>query len=299
MYKIIWLWFNPFLIIYSSSIQPTCAAGIVCARYFKCHKSHLMCTRCSVCCWNWFAMSIFPHVSRLILCIYCCPSIDSLPPSLSLHIPLPSYSLPVRISSSGISWHCSSLSIVSLSPPCLHHSMLNLDEWTFLRYNAITSMDACMCTCACVGECASVCATQTLPGGKHGCSLLSLLLFQIMVCFINAMVICFLLILWSPCLSKWRESSKDTHWSKRLQRPCATQPVSTVSIFHECCWRKVVIGELQQTICTKQRAGKHSGATAGMAGPLVSLHGQLVFHYTLIYAAVIHLDDWLTQNACG
>ena len=26
---------------------------------FKCHKSHPMCTRCSVCCWNWFALSLF------------------------------------------------------------------------------------------------------------------------------------------------------------------------------------------------------------------------------------------------
>lgn len=49
---------------------------------------------------------------------------------------------------------------------------------------------------------------QTFPGGKHGCSLLFLLLFQIMVCFINVMVICFLHLVWSFCLSKWRKAQR-------------------------------------------------------------------------------------------
>lgn len=163
--------------------------------------------------------------------------------------------------------------LISLSPP-------SLPEWTFLRNNAITSMNAshcacvvCVCVCICLCECDthSECGhtvAQTLPGGEHGCSLLFLLLFQITVCFINAMVIWLPLLLFGPRASrKMQESSKDTHWSKRLQRPRATQPVPTVSIFHECCWRKVAVGELQQTICSKQRAGNIAEPPVEWPGP--------------------------------
>lgn len=100
---------------------------------------------------------------------------------------------------------CACLSFTSPSPSP-HHSMLNWDELTFLRNNAITSMAAshyaCMCVChVCV--CVRATVAQTLPGGKRGCSLLFLLLFQITVCFINVMVIWFPLPLCSLCLSKW------------------------------------------------------------------------------------------------
>lgn len=43
----------------------------------------------------------------------------------------------------------SALSFTSF-PPSLHHSMLNCDELTFLRNNAITSMGASHYACVCV-----------------------------------------------------------------------------------------------------------------------------------------------------
>ena len=167
---------------------------------------------------------------------------------------------------------------VLLQAPLISPSPPSLPEWTILRNNAITSMNASRCACVIrVFVCVCVCLCrhsecgQTLPGGEHGCSLLFLLLFQITVCFINAMVIWLpLLLFWSPRLTKMQESSKDTHWSKRLQRPRATQPVPTVSIFHECCWRKVAVGELQQTICSKQRAGNIAEPPVEWPGPCVA-----------------------------
>lgn len=83
---------------------------------------------------------------------------------------------------------------------------------TFLRNNAITSMDAshyaCVCVCVSLCACDTVTVAQTLPGGKHGCSLLFLLLFPITVCFINAMVIGFALLLWSLYLVKCRKAQR-------------------------------------------------------------------------------------------
>ncbi|TNN78181.1 hypothetical protein EYF80_011686 [Liparis tanakae] len=55
-----------------------------------------------------------------------------------------------------------------------------------------------------------------------------------------------------------------------LWRPRATPPASAVSICHECCWRKVAVGERRQTTCSKQKERKHSGATGGTARPSLS-----------------------------
>lgn len=166
-----------------------------------------------------------------------------------------------------------------------------------------STMHVCVCLffCDCVSACACVyvmhndCVladAQTLPWGKHGCSLLFWLLFQITVCFINAMVIWFP----PPSLvlvpSEMEEHSKDTHWSKWLQRPRASQPVSTVSIFHECCWREVVAGDTATDNMLKTKGWKHSGVTGGMARPLCGCMANLFFIirlFTLLFSL-----GWLT-----
>lgn len=148
-------------------------------------------------------------------------------------------------------------------------------------------MGARVCVCVCVSMC--VCLwlrPQTFPGGKHGCSLLFSLLFQITVCFINAMVNLLSPPLLVPLLCETDESSKDTHWSKRLLRPHATQPVSTVSIFYECFCSKVVVGELRTDNMIMTKGWKHDVANGGMTGPSDWLHCQLVFLLYTIYGAV-------------
>lgn len=72
-------------------------------------------------------------------------------------------------------------------------------------------------------------------------------------CFINAMVIWFSLLLWSVFLTKCRNAQRTSIDLSGSGDPVPLKPASTVSIFHECCWRKVAVGELQQTICSKQR----------------------------------------------
>lgn len=162
-------------------------------------------------------------------------------------------------------------------------------------------MDArtCLCVCPCVSMC--VCLwlrTQTFPGGKHGCSLLFLLLFQITVCFINAMVNLLSPPSLVPLLCETEESSKDTHWSKRLLRPHATQLVSTVSIFYECFCSKVVVGELRIDNMLMTKRWKHYGANGGMTGPSGWLHCQLVFLLHTVYGAVLHLNGWCECQTC-
>lgn len=113
----------------------------------------------------------------------------------------------------------SALSFTSFHPS-LHHSILNCDELTFLRNNAITSMGASHYACVCVSASAcrwvSLCVhdkrrthSRSLPGEKQGYSLLFLLLFQITVCFINAMVIWDPLPVWVLCFSKWRKAQRN------------------------------------------------------------------------------------------
>lgn len=191
----------------------------------------------------------------------------------------------------------------TLLPPSFHYSTLNWDKKSFLKNNAITSMDASHYACVSTSVCLCVCVcdtqrlrAQTLPGGKHGCSLLFLLLFQIMVCFINAMVICFPRLLWSLYLSKWRKAQRNTHWSKRLQRPRATQPVSTVSIFHECCWRKVAVGDLQQTVCSKQRSGNIAEPPVEWPGPCVAAWPTLFSLYAYLHCCFSL--GWLIDTKC-
>lgn len=157
----------------------------------------------------------------------------------------------------------------------------------------------CLCVCPCVSMC--VCLwlwTQTFPGGKHGCSLLFLLLFQITVCFINAMVNLLSPPSLVPLLCETEESSKDTHWSKRLLRPHATQLVSTVSIFYECFCSKVVVGELRIDNMPMTKRWKHYGANGGMTGPSGWLHCQLVFLLHTVYGAVLHLNGWCVCQTC-
>jgi len=119
-----------------------------------------------------------PALSCLIRCIYYCPSIDSLTLYLRLYLSISPCLLMVYLSPSHLVrccaasffWHFSlappHLSFTSLSPS-LHHSMLNWDELTFLRNNAITSMAAshyaCMsvCQCVCLGVCVCVCVRRT------------------------------------------------------------------------------------------------------------------------------------------
>lgn len=109
------------------------------------------------------------------------------------------------------------LSFTSLSRS-LHHSMLNWDKWTFLRNNAITGMKAsyyaCVCLCVFASVCLSVCDTQQLwahsrADSSWGKTRMQPFVFALVtVCFINAMVICFPLLLWSLCLSKWRKAQR-------------------------------------------------------------------------------------------
>lgn len=166
---------------------------------------------------------MFSHVSQLTLCIYCCLSIDSFPPSLSLRNSLPSHSLPAShlVCCCTSFWHFVFFLLICLSLPSLLPFItvcwtgMNEPFWGTMPLQAWMHVCVCVfvsvCVCMYVFNC--VCDTlwlwaQTPPGGKHGCSLLFLLLFQITFCFINAMVICFLLLLWSLCLSKWRKAQR-------------------------------------------------------------------------------------------
>lgn len=125
-------------------------------------------------------VNTYIYISYLILCIYCSSSI--------VHYILLAF---CRIYFLSLFW------LPFLSSFSLHRSMLNWDELTFLRNNAITSMDASHYTRVCLCVYDTQWRARFLPGGKHWCSLLFLLLFQITVCFINAMLIWFPLLFWS------------------------------------------------------------------------------------------------------
>lgn len=80
-----------------------------------------------------------------------------------------------------------------------------------VRVHIYESVGVCTCQrwrdCVTHGDGAHA-AAPSLPRGEHGSSLLFLLLFQITVCFINAMVIWLPLPLWSFCLPKLEQSQR-------------------------------------------------------------------------------------------
>lgn len=85
------------------------------------------------------------------------------------------------------------------------------------------------------------------------------------------------------------ESSEDAHWSKRLQRPRATQPG-----FHRVNLSWMLLEESGRRGTAADNAlEKTKGWSHRRSGrALVRLHGQLVFHYTLVYAAAFPFG-WL------
>lgn len=131
----------------------------------------------------------------------------------------------------------------SFLPLFLSHPVLlppfKWDEWTYLCNNAITSQRARMCERLCV-LCVtySGCWQSLILRENTDAAFCFCPCFTSRLVFISTMVIGFCSF-YGRCISLWMEaSSKGIHWSKRLQRPRATQPISTVSIFYECFWKK-------------------------------------------------------------
>ncbi len=174
MYKIIWFWFlrcdNIFLLI-----LPTCAAGVMFTSYEN--------VRNLIPCSLFFSAVGFglyvcldlkvtsSHVSRLILCM-CCYSPLSLPLCLLYTVYISASHLVLwwtffcfgQVLALFSSFSGSSLFNLPLSlPPSSHAEM---GEWTFLRNNAITSMDACLFSCVCVPVCAHVYETHSDCGHR-------------------------------------------------------------------------------------------------------------------------------------
>lgn len=92
-------------------------------------------------------------------------------------------------------------------------------------------------------------------------------------------------------------SWKGIHWSKGLQRPPipppppgATQPISTVSIFYECFWRKSGRwGTAPNTTPVNKEAGKErSHRWDGRS--------VLLLHYRLVFVFIICLLKMLLCN---
>lgn len=132
-------------------------------------------------------------------------------------------------------------SIISISPP---PTPFKLDEWTLLCNNAITSLCERLC---------ALCDIQWLlaqprPEGKHGCSLLFMLLFHIIPCFINTMVIWLLLLLRSLRLSEWRRAQRASIDLRGSRDNMPLSPFLPCQSFMNASGGKVVIRELQQTI---------------------------------------------------
>lgn len=117
-------------------------------------------------------------------------------------------------------------------------------------------MDACQYARASLWVCTwpTVCHVwETLPRGKHGCSFL----FFALVSDYSVFYECHGNLLSPPspvpAPPKMGECSKDTHWSRRLQRlePLSLSP--PCHSFMNAAGGKVAAGELQQTICSKQK----------------------------------------------
>lgn len=132
-----------------------------------------------------------------------------------------------------------------------------------------------------------------LSSGKNmGYSLLFLLLPQILVCFINVMVICFPLLLWTLCFPTWREAQRRPIDLSGSRDPMPLSQFLPCLSFYKCWWRRVAAGELPQTLCLKQKAGNEPVPPAEQPNPCAP-HDQLVFHYACIYAVVnIYISNW-------
>lgn len=145
------------------------------------------------------------------------------------------------------------------------------------------TMHACVhvCVCLCMCECGHTVA-QTPPGGKHGCSLLFLLLFQITVCFINAMVIWFPLLLRSPYLTKCRKAQRTPIDLSGSRDSVPLSQLLPCQSFMNAAGGKVAVGELQQTICSKQRAGNLAEPPVEGPGPFMANLFFIIRLFTLL-----------------
>lgn len=109
---------------------------------------------------------------------------------------------------------CPFLHLFSSLSPSQHAELwwINLSEEQCHYKHGCIPLCMCMCVCKRVSLGKLVCThtvAESLPGGKQGYSLLFLLLFQITVCFINAMVIWDPLHVWLLCFSKWRKAQRN------------------------------------------------------------------------------------------
>lgn len=200
-----------------------------------------------------------------------------------------------RLCSSGIIVSSSSPLIFLLPAPSLPPTQHVELGWINL-FGGTMPLQAWMRVCVCVLVCACLWLwlwAQTFPGGKHGCSLLFLLLFQITVCFINAMVIYCLLLLWSLRCARRKKAQRTPIDLSGFRDPRATQPVSTVSIFYECFWSKVVVGEQQPDNMLITKGWKHNGANGGMTGRLDGCITTLFFFMCCVCCCFTL--EWLTE----
>lgn len=138
------------------------------------------------------------------------------------------------------------------------------------------------------------CSHTDLPLGKHGYSPLFLLLFQITVCFINAVVICFPLLLLSLLLSKWRKAQRTP-----IDLSCSRDPVPLSQIlpcqsFMNAAGGKWPLGNGSIQYAQNKEAGMQKiHLWNGKAS--VCPFSQLVFHYTLILHCKLSLE-WLNYK---
>lgn len=130
---------------------------------------------------------------------------------------------------------------------------------------------------------------QPLPGGKHGCSLLFLLLFHIMPCFINTMLIALLLRLRLPRLSEWQRAQRASIDRRASGDAAPLSPFLPCQSFMNASGGEATVGAPQQTMCVRTKVGD-SGATGAAAGLLCCCATALFFHFMLIKDASLHLQ---------
>lgn len=130
-----------------------------------------------------------------------------------------------------------------------------------------------------------------LPGGKHGYSLLFLLLFHIMPCFINTMVISLLLRLRFPCLSEWQWAQRASIDLRASRDAVPLSPFLPCQSFMNASGGEVAVGELQQTICVWTKVG--NSRAMGATGCCIT---GLFFHDMLIKMPLCTCNQCLVRN---